>query len=99
MTIAGFTPDDFLEILTYNGYTVLSSKYYDTQGVSRIVLNKDGGQSFVLKVKGFMSYIVVIAKLDSLEVKAIPEKFKEMYEHCQTAFAQHKALSERRNNQ
>ncbi|MBS1597266.1 MAG: hypothetical protein JST75_03510 [Bacteroidetes bacterium] len=94
MVLAGLNQEDYLAILKANGYEVLTDKYWDLEGVERIVLGKDG-HTFVIRLKKRYDYLEVIKRFRMLEITNIPEEYKQDYESCNSAYNQDMAQREK----
>ena len=94
MTIAGLTQTEMLAILKANGYDVIDNKYWELEGVERVMMGK-GTNSFPFKLKKFYPYYEVVKKATMLAISIIPEECRESFHHCMSAFDQHAALVQR----
>lgn len=94
MTIAGLTQTEMLAILKANGFEVIDDRYWELEGVERVMMGK-GTNSFPLRLKKFYPYYEVMKRVTMLSLSIIPDECQEPLHHCLSAFEQHTALIRR----
>ena len=88
MVIAGLRQEDFLALLKFNGYEVLSSTYWDLEDVERIVIGKDG-HTFAFRLKKYYYHNEVSKRCGMLGINKCPSDLKDEYEACLKASIQY----------
>lgn len=88
MVVAGLKQKDFLDLLKFNGYEVLSSTYWDLEGVERIVIGKDG-HTFAFRLKPYYFHNEVSKRCHMLGITQAPEEIQEEFADCIKATIQY----------
>lgn len=87
MTITALSQQQMLKILTKNGYNTIDDKYWDTDGVERILIGNENF-SFPFKLKKFYFFPEVIKRCEMLGItkQQIPLEILEEFESCLSAY-------------
>lgn len=83
MTLPALSQSKMLEILNANGFDALSDRYWETEGIDRIIMG-NGRMNFTLKLKKFYFFPEVVKRCEMLGITYdnIPDHIKDEYKTC-----------------
>ena len=91
MTIPALSQKQMLSILTTNGYNTIDDRYWDLEGVERVLLS-NGINCFPFKLKKFYMFPEVIKRCEMLGIgqHQIPEGIRDEFDTCFVAYNKEK---------
>lgn len=83
MTLPGLKQQDLIDLLKHNGFEVLSSTYWEIEGIERIVFGRDG-HTFAFKLKNFYFSAEVLKRCRDFGITLdnCPENLLDELKYC-----------------